>query len=379
MPGPKGRDLEATRSQLEGWLAAHMEGAGDVSVSGLRGPSDTGFSSDTLLFDVGFRCGAETRVESLVARIEPRGFNVFPSYDVGVQFRVMQALGATDVPVPRVRWLEEDERVLGAPFFVMDRVVGQVPNDSPPYAVGGWVFELAPEERARLWWSGLEAMARVHQLDWRRLGLAFLPGGPNGGGPNGGGPRGSAPDEGPLRQQLREVEAYFRWGVEDTGRYPLIRRALDWLHAHAPDDEAVGLCWGDSRLANQIFRDLECVAVIDWEMVRLGNPVQDLAWWVSLDRSFSEGLGLPRLAGLPGVPETVSRWASLTGLDTRHFDYYRVLALLKFSAIMARIGLQMKHYGQMPGEAVFDVDNLASITLASVLREVAGSAAATPA
>jgi aminoglycoside phosphotransferase (APT) family kinase protein len=283
VPGPKERDLETTRRSLERWLAGRLGGADSVALSPLRGPSDTGFSSDTLLFDATWRRGDEEQVEHLVARIEPRGFNVFPSYDVAVQFRVMHALGDTEVPVPRMRWLEENAAILGAPFYVMDRVDGRVPSDSPPYATGGWVFELSAAEQARLWWSGLEAMARVHTLDWRALGLSFLAG-----------PEGP---ETPISRQLRYYEEFFRWGVEDPGRYPLLERSMAWLLEHAPAGEPVALCWGDSRLGNQIFHGLECVAVIDWEMVRIGNPVQDLAWWIALDRCFSESLGVPRISG----------------------------------------------------------------------------------
>ncbi len=355
MPGPRERDLEATRARLAGWLRGRLPGAERVELSPLAGPANTGFSSDTLLFDCTWTaCGAPRR-EHLVARLEPRGFNVFPRYDVAVQFRVMERLAATDVPVPAMRWLEQDAAVLGAPFYVMDRVEGVVPSDSPPYHAGGWVAELGPEERERLWWSGLEAMARIHRLDWRALGFGFL----------------DEPQRGatPLAQQLHFYDEYFAWAVEDPARYPRIRRALAWLRERAPRDEPVALCWGDSRLSNQIFRGLECVAVIDWEMVRLGNPLQDVAWWLAIDRCLSEGIGLARLPGLPGAEASAARWAAWTGLSTAALPYYEVLGLAKFSVILARVGLQMKHYGVMPPDASFDVDNLASQTLERVLDE----------
>ncbi len=201
-------------------------------------------------------------------------------------------------------------------------------------------------------------MARVHTLDWRALGLSFLAG-----------PEGP---ETPISRQLRYYEEFFRWGVEDPGRYPLLERSMAWLREHAPAEEPVALCWGDSRLGNQIFHGLECVAVIDWEMVRIGNPVQDLAWWIALDRCFSESLGVPRISGFPDAEQTIARWESWTGIEACHFDYYRLLALMKFSVIMARIGLQMKHYGVMPPEADFDVENLASMALEKAMREIVG-------
>ena len=131
----------------------------------------------------------------------------------------------------------------------------------------------------------------------------------------------------------------------------------------------MSLCWGDSRLANQIFRDEVCVAVIDWEMVHLGSPVEDLAWWITSDRCFSEGIGLERGAGFPDRAATVARWEQLTGFEALDLDYYEVLALMRFSIQMARIGLQLKHYGILPADATFDCDNLASQTLRRKLDE----------
>jgi aminoglycoside phosphotransferase (APT) family kinase protein len=357
MPHPEKRDLDLTGKQLEEWFRERLPRAESIVVSGIAGPSDTGFSSETLIFELAYRQGGERRSEDLVVRLKPTGFCVFPSYDVGLQFRVMQILRDTDVPVPRMRWLEEDARPLGVPFYVMDRVRGRVPSDNPPMHTAGWVAELAPDERETLWWNGFEAMARVHRLDWKALGFGFL----------------DEPERGPtpLAQQLHYYDAYVEWGL-DRARYPLIERALSWLRANAPAEDSVALCWGDSRLANQIFAGLACAAVIDWEMVRLGDPVQDLAWWLASDRCFTEGIGVERLAGIPERTATIARWEELTGREARHFAYWEVLALLRFSVQMARSGRQMKYYEILPPDHEMDVHNLASHTLERAL-EAAGS------
>src|SRR5262249_18075768 len=138
-------------------------------------PSGSGFSSDTLLFDLSWSDQSVGRSERLVARLAPQEFAVFPSYDLALQSWMVQRLAETDVPVPRVRWTEESAEWLGTPFYVMEHVDGRVPSDVPPMHVGGWVAdELTPAEREAMWYSGLAAMARVHGLDWRGLGFGRL-------------------------------------------------------------------------------------------------------------------------------------------------------------------------------------------------------------
>jgi len=133
VPQPKGRNLEETRTRLADWLASREPGADELRVEDLRGPQDTGFSSDTLMFDLHRRQGDESTTQPLVVRLEPiSDFGVFPEYDVAQQYRMMDALADTPVPVPRMLWLEEDPGPLGSPFYVMERLEGRVPSDSPP-------------------------------------------------------------------------------------------------------------------------------------------------------------------------------------------------------------------------------------------------------
>jgi len=146
MPLSQPRDPEATRRQLAPWLARRMPQARDLAITSMAPPAATGFSNDTLLFDLEWTEDGRARRAGMVVRIEPRGFTVFPAYDVGQQFHIMQRLGeATDVPVPPMFWLEDRTDVLGARFFVMGRVEGRVPPDNPPYTMDGWLKEASPE------------------------------------------------------------------------------------------------------------------------------------------------------------------------------------------------------------------------------------------
>ena len=132
----------------------------------------------------------------------------------------------------------------------------------------------------------------------------------------------------------------------------------------------MGLCWGDSRLGNMIFRDGRCVAVLDWEMATLGNPAQDLAWWLFFDEHHSAGVGAPRLAGLPERDETIARYRELSGIDPQHLDYYDLFACFRFTAILGRLGQQLKLHGVLPPESDFEVNNTSSKMLEARLARV---------
>ncbi len=351
------RDIGQTASALRSWLAPKLSVPVDeIRIEDLDAPLSTGFSSDTLLFDLVYpKDGAERR-EGLVVRLEPEEYVMFPYYDVGLQAKVLQRLKDTDVPVPIVRWFEGDKSALGVPFYVMNRVEGRIPTDNPPMHDEGWLAEETSEaERTAIWWNGFEAMCQVHRLDWQALGFDFL----------------AEPRRGdtPLDQQLDYWQEYFRWGME-ASRHPDIARALEYLEANKPEEELIALCWGDSRLANQIFDGVDCVAVLDWEMARLGDPVQDLAWWLASDRCFSEGLELERLSGFPGKEESIARWKEATGHSAANFEYYSILALTRFSMNMARVGQYMKQIEIIDEENEFDYENLASITLRRALSEL---------
>ena len=101
------------------------------------------------------------------------------------------------------------------------------------------------------------------------------------------------------------------------------------------------LCWGDARLGNIIFRDsLDGIAaILDWEMAVLGNPVQDLAWFNYLDATFAEGLGMPRLEGLPSYAETIAQWERASGFTAANYDYYLIFAGMRYGLLLSRIML----------------------------------------
>jgi aminoglycoside phosphotransferase (APT) family kinase protein len=259
-----------------------------------------------------------------------------------------------------MRWFEEDGSLFGGPFYVMDHVAGEIPTDNPPYHGEGWLVEQTPERRRTIWLNGVATMAKIHRLDHRDFDLAFL----------------DEPDLGatPIEQHLNLYERHIDWGLE-RHRFPLLDTALGWLRDNLLADEPTGLTWGDARISNLIFQGSECVAVLDWEMARLGNPLQDVALWVVMDKCLSEGIGVPRLEGLPDEAETMSHWERVSGhrADARSLLFYKIFAAFCFTFVMARVMTREKQKGTMPAESTYDVDNLASQALVGLLEEAGGS------
>jgi aminoglycoside phosphotransferase (APT) family kinase protein len=345
------RDPETLRDRLGAWLRTRWRETDVLELSVPVAPK-IGFSNETFLVDARVREGGRERTASLVVRLEPTEFRVFPEYDLAAQARVMRALAGSDVPVPHVRFVEEDPDVLGSPFYVMDRIDGEVPSEVPNYHAFGFCHEATPERRARLWWNGIDALARVHRLDWRARGLDFLgiPG----------------PGTGPLDRQLDWYAGYLDW-VREGRPQPILEAALAWLRAHRYVPRRVALCWGDSRLPNLMFRDDAVVAVLDWEMAFLGDPEADLGWWILLDWAQSEGYGLPRLPGFPGPEETIRRYEAAVGWPVEHAEYQEMFAAFRFGVIMARIARRVMDMGMPTPTEHFDTDNVCTQRLAALL------------
>src|SRR5437868_3768529 len=128
-------DLDGTRVRLASWLSGKLPpGSEQLEISELSIPQGAGHSNATLLFDARWREREGSRSGGFVARVRPSGRGVFPEYDMQLQFRCMQILGAhSAIPVPKMLWFEDDPSVLGQPFYLMEKLDGIVPPDNPPY------------------------------------------------------------------------------------------------------------------------------------------------------------------------------------------------------------------------------------------------------
>ena len=354
MPVGGQRDPDQTRAALIDWLGRQVPGAHEIEIENLMVPQSTGFSNETFLFDAEWALGATRHRAELVLRAQPQVWAVFPEIDViNQQYRTMKILGAhSDVPVATVRWAEADRDVLGTPFFVMDRLHGQVPGDRPPYTVEGWFIDLTDDERRALNIDGISAMTKVNRVDWRSLDFGYL----------------DRREYGSLgrAQRLGYFEKYWQW-ARAGHPHPVADPAWDYLREHWPADEPVELCWGDARPGNQMYADGRVVAVMDWEMVSLGNAVSDLGWWLFLQRFHTEGTGVTLPDGMLTRDETIALWEDRVGRRAEHVDFYEIVAGFHFTLVMMRIVGMFKELDPQSYTPGGDIYNPVSMLTAGML------------
>ena len=353
---------EEIGAALTRWLRSRPAHAGIPPAVEVRHvqPPIQGFSNETWLLDlVETGRDGQPQVRPAVLRLQPADTGLFPQYDLGLQVRCLRALADTGLPVPAVLGnarADEAANPFGRDFYVMERLAGRCPVENPPYHTAGWLHDLPAARQRAVWWAGVEGMARLHRLDETALRergfMDLLP----------------QPQQGAtaLDLQLAQWRDLLAWAESLAEPYPVLRSALTWLGAHRPTDEPTGLCWGDPKLGNCLFNPDtdQLTGMLDWESAHLGNPVDDLAWWLVLDRSLCEGYGFARLPHLPDRAETVAFWEAHSGRSARDLAYYEVYAAFKLSVIMARIGCLFTARGLVPREMRMDLHNGGTALLA---------------
>jgi aminoglycoside phosphotransferase (APT) family kinase protein len=219
------------------------------------------------------------------------------------EFGTVRSLWGTGVPVARALWMDATSAAIGSPFFVTERVAGT--------ADMSLLRRPADDPEARAIAVDLAiAAARLHHVDWRPLGVGdFLPV--------------VTVDDAARAQVTYWQEIFERQRLEPL---PVLVFAFDWLTDHPPTTERVSIVHGDLRFGNLLYDGGHISALLDWEMVHLGDPVEDLAW------AYRSLWSLEKF--LP-VDEFLARYAELTGsaVSADHFLYWRLFNEVKHSII----------------------------------------------
>jgi aminoglycoside phosphotransferase (APT) family kinase protein len=344
------RDREQMRHAFETWLAARLPAGAAPSVSEWEGTAATGMSSDTVLLRAAWTEGGARHDERLVARFAPDEHDVpvFPEYDLGRQFEVIRRVGErTNVPVPGVRWLEPGRGAVGAPFFVMDRIDGEVPPDVMPYTFGdNWLFDAAPEDQRRLQDATVATIADLHAIERPTEDFAFLEFASGG--------------DTHLRRHVMHTRDWYEFVAAGGGRSPLVERAFAWLDEHWPPEEGDPVVsWGDSRIGNVMYRDFTPVGVFDWEMAGLGPRELDVAWLLYAQCVFQDIAGSMGLPGMPGFlrrDDVAATYEKLTGHACRALDFFTAYCAVQWAIVGLRTGARAIHFGDR--DRPDDIDDL---------------------
>jgi aminoglycoside phosphotransferase (APT) family kinase protein len=262
---------------------------------------------------------AVTRGElSVVLRRPPRPPYPKSAHNVLREARLLRALQATGARVPRVLAACEDESVIGAPFYVSEMMQGDVFTLATPPALD------TPEQKLRIADELVDALVEIHAVDWRAAGLE---------------------DFGkPVGYTERQVRRFSALLDEYRSRdIPALDRMTAWLQRNIPESPAATIVHGDYRLGNVMYAreaPARLVAVFDWEMATLGDPLADLGYMITMWAEDGDPDGLLKLSaattahGYPGRAELIERYAERSGRSTRDIRWYAILAVWKFCVIM---------------------------------------------
>jgi aminoglycoside phosphotransferase (APT) family kinase protein len=350
-------DPRKLREPFERWLAARWPDAEGLRVAELASPK-SGFSALTLVAPVHLRRDGREREEKVVLRVESPDPAVYPQQapgldvEVEIQYRVMDALARTGkAPLAGLIGYEPDASVLGAPFFAMEYVAGEVAVENPPYTQQGFFRDAAPDERRRMVEQGLAALAALHEIDWREAGLGWLVA------------PGARPDI------ARQLEIWQRFADRElAGReHPVLRAGFEHVRAELPEGLASRFSWGDSRLGNIIFRDGRVACLTDFENAAIAPAEIDLGWWLMFDRTMHESVGAERLPGEPTREQQRAHYARCAGRDPGDTHVHEVFAAVRYSAIVVRVMNRAVARGFLPADQKIWLTNPASAALADLL------------
>lgn len=285
-------------------------------LDGLEGPLvltriDGGQSNPTFFADYGN--------QRLVLRKRPAGVAAGPAHAVDREYRIMAALAASGVPVPRVRLLHMDEDVMGTPFYLMDRVDGRVFADCSLPGVSA-------ADRRAMYLDMARVLAALHAVDWQARGLDDF------------GRTGNY-----FARQLASLSRQL--ARHDAPAAPPLHALQQWLAANVPGDGPATIVHGDFRIGNLMFHPHEprVVAVLDWELSTLGHPMADLAysalaWRLDADEYMGMRDRDPAGLGIPGESDYVAHYARASPRGEALRPFHFAFSLYRLSVIFAGIG-----------------------------------------
>ncbi len=269
-----------------------------------------GASRETWMFKAAWDAGAGRQAQEFILRKDPPASLL--DTDRETEYAYYASFFGSPVPVPRMRWLEQDGAVLGGPFFIMERIGG---CEAQPAALMEPRFEPARPAIARRMY---ELLAEIATFDWAPTDIARVATAPT------------------LAECWSHELGHWERIIDDNELepQPIVRAAIRWLRANPPPPpKRVAVVHGDYRVGNFLYTtDGEIRGVLDWEMAHLGDPLEDLAW------SFNESwqwLNDGRPGGITTVEEACATWSAGSGLaiDAHALRWWRTFCDVKCQGI----------------------------------------------
>ena len=290
---------------------------------------------------------------SWVLRRPPMGDLPETAHDMMREHRVLDALVDTPVRAPRPLAACPDTAVIGVPFYLMEVVDGIVIRSAPPEG-------FAEDERAGLGTEMVDALAELHLVDPDAVGLSAL----------------GRPEGYTARQVARWSK---QWGVMATRELPDIEAVREWLTEHVPATSPNAIVHGDYKLDNVVFASdppPRLLAIFDWEMATLGDPLADLGYLMLFWPEAGEDNigGLPQPTQLPGFlprSELIARYEQRTGFEMKDLNFYRTLALWKLAILTE--GLYKRYLAGKADSDWFAILETAVPQMAQRAREWSGA------
>jgi aminoglycoside phosphotransferase (APT) family kinase protein len=259
--------------------------------------------------------------KSWALRRPPRGPLLPTAHDVMREYRVLKALQDTSVPVPRVYAGCDDPQYIGAPFYLMEYMRGEV------IRADGKSFANTPERRRIVSEGMLDLLVALQSVDWRAAGL-----------------EGFGRPDGYLERQLHRWVDQLGRTVPHTRPLPVMDKVREWLKEHIPESPPATIVHGDFKLDNVMWDPKDpprVIAVFDWEMSTIGDPLADFGWMLSYWPDSSDtGSRRNVVSGMSAEPgyltrqQMLARYESKTGRKMTNFPFYQAFAIFKLAIIM---------------------------------------------
>jgi len=271
-----------------------------------------------------------TGAKEFVLRRPPHGTTVAAAHDMGREYRILSRVHRAFAKAPEPVLACEDPAVIGAPFYLMERIPGVIYRAKKPEG-----FALTPHRVRDACYEFVETLAELHCVDYKAAGLGEMYKGP-----------------GYLERQLAGWEK--RWAGAQTGPNPDMERALPWLKAHKPKaDYAAALIHNDFKFDNLVYdgdTGIKLVGVLDWEMATVGDPLSDFAvmltTWLEKKNPGESSVSACFICCETGAltrEEIIRTYTRRTGFDLDNLLWYYVLALYKGAVIIQQIYYRYHH------------------------------------